>query len=152
MTRSRFDVILPTKLNVNVFDQEFEKASREIESDLKKDFEDAVKFWKKVPTFRGYVRLSGNKIYISVGTADPIFAFIDQGTVAHFIKPVNAKVLHWVDSATGEDRFSKGHWVKGIEARHITDNIESEWASGRMAEYYEGALDIAIGKSGHEIK
>jgi hypothetical protein len=30
-------------------------------------------------------------------------------TRAHWIAPVKAKALHWIDPLTGEDRFSKGH-------------------------------------------
>ena len=41
----------------------------------------------------------------------------------HWIEPVNAEVLHWIDPITGEDRFSKGHEVKGITPTHIFETM-----------------------------
>lgn len=153
MSRAKFDVILPTRLPVDVFDKELEKAAREAEADLKKEFEDAVRLWKNPPQFRGYVRISGTLIYISVGTADPIFKFVDQGTKPHVIKAVRAKMLHWIDSDTGEDRFAKEVNHPGSEGRHITDAIEIEWSdNGRMKEYFVAGMETAIDKSGHAIK
>jgi len=45
---------------------------------------------------------------------EPIITYLTQGTLAHWVAPVAAKALHWVDPLTGEDRFSKGHEVSGI--------------------------------------
>ena len=38
----------------------------------------------------------------------------DQGTMAHMIKPINAKALHWDGGG-----FSKGHMVSGIQGKHF---------------------------------
>lgn len=43
--------------------------------------------------------------------------FMYDGTKRHFIKPVKAAALSWVQN--GERRFSKGHWVRGVK--------KSEW-------------------------
>lgn len=50
-----------------------------------------------------------------------IMIYLDLGTAAHWIFPVNAKALSWV----GEDgvrRFSKGHLVRGVTASHFDSN------------------------------
>lgn len=151
MARAKWDIILPKPLNVQVFDTEFEKAARESEAAIKKNFQDAVRLWRKPPVFRGYVRISGDKIYISVGTADEIFKFVDQGTKPHIIRPKNAKMLHWVDKG-GEDHFAKEVNHPGFEGRHISDQIEEDWGSGGlMAEHFEDHLRIAVKKSGHAV-
>jgi hypothetical protein len=151
-SRAKWDIILPKPLKVEIFDREFEKAARHAEEAIKRNFDDAVKMWRRPPVFRGYVRLSGNKIYISVGTTDEIFGFVDQGTKPHIIKPVNAKMLHWKDES-GEDHFAKEVHHPGFKGRHITDQIEKEWgADGRMAEYFENGLHEAVLKSGHAIR
>ena len=45
-----------------------------------------------------------------------IFSYLHFGTKSHFIRPVKAKALHWIQN--GEDRFSKGHMVSGITGLH----------------------------------
>ena len=151
MPRAVFRTIIPKLLPPKVFQDAFEKASREMEKDVKGSYEDAVVTWKNKPTFRGYVRIAAESIYISVGTTDEVFKFVDQGTKAHFIKPVRAKVLHWVDPTTGEDRFSKGHQVSGIKPRDITKSINAIWSGGLMADYFDRYLQQAIKESGHAI-
>ena len=98
MARSVFRSISPSLLDPNIFQDAFEKASRAMEQDVKGAFIDATSGWKNPPQWRGYVRLTADNIYISVGTANEIFKFVDEGTVAHIIRPVKAKMLHWVDA------------------------------------------------------
>jgi len=150
MARARFKTIIPQLLPPGVFQDAFEKAAREMEKDVKGAFEDATSAWRHKPVWRGYVRLGSDLIYISVGTTDEIFKFVDQGTIAHFIKPVRAKVLHWVDESTGEDRFSMGHEVKGIKAQKISETIRDIWV-GLMPDYFDKHLQAAIRESGHAI-
>lgn len=46
-----------------------------------------------------------------IGPGVPLF-YLEWGTTAHVVKPVNKKALHWKDG--GKDMFSKGHIVSGI--------------------------------------
>ena len=147
--RAKFKTILPKLLPPQVFDKAFESASREMEKDVKGAFQDVTDRWKHVVTWRGYVRIAADSIYISVGTTDEIFKFVDEGTVGHMIRPVRAKVLHWV-TPEGEDAFSKGHWVKGIDAREFTKTIHDIWV-GLMPDYFDKHLAQAIKESGHAI-
>ena len=48
---------------------------------------------------------------------EPLGLWFEEGTKRHFIAPVTAKALSWI--AAGERFFSKGHWVRGIVARHV---------------------------------
>lgn len=41
-----------------------------------------------------------------------IFGYLNHGTRTHYVAPVKAQALHWVQN--GEHRFSKGHVVSGI--------------------------------------
>jgi len=50
--------------------------------------------------------------------------FFEEGTKDHKIKPRTKKALAFFEKGaigivSGIRRFSKGHWVSGIEARHI---------------------------------
>ena len=57
--------------------------------------------------------------------------YVDQGTKAHWIEPVNKKALHWMGTGNfyagglyhshGYGGFSKGHMVGGIQGRHFVD-------------------------------
>ena len=65
-----------------------------------------------------------------VGSDNPVFGWLDEGTSAHWVAPVTAKALHWHDILAGTSStefFSKGHMVGGIPALNII----------------EGALDLA---------
>jgi len=56
--------------------------------------------------------------------AEPLDLFFEEGTADHKIKPRFKKALAWFASGaigivTAARFFSKGHWISGIEARHI---------------------------------
>jgi hypothetical protein len=51
---------------------------------------------------------------------EPLDLWFEEGTKRHFIKPVAKKALSWV--LRGVRFFSKGHFVSGIEAKHIFEN------------------------------
>ena len=52
--------------------------------------------------------------WIISNSNEPIITYLTEGTEPHWVEPVVAKALHWIDPATGEDRFSMGHEVAGI--------------------------------------
>lgn len=43
-----------------------------------------------------------------------IARWMHYGTRGHMVFPVRARALHWRDESTGESRFSKGHYVRGV--------------------------------------
>ena len=64
--------------------------------------------------------------------------YVNEGTRAHWIEPVNAKALHW------DGNFSKGHMVGGIEGRHfVEDSIDD--VESRLDGYFLKALQEALG-------
>ena len=48
------------------------------------------------------------------GAGSAIPYYLEYGTQAHWVAPVRAKSLHWLQD--GEHHFSKGHMVSGIKA------------------------------------
>jgi len=50
----------------------------------------------------------------------PLDLWFEEGTPDHPILPRRKKVLSWVSK--GIRYFSKGHWVTGMEAKHIFEN------------------------------
>jgi len=49
---------------------------------------------------------------------------LELGTTAHWVEPVNAQALHWEEN--GEDFFSKGHMVSGIQPHLFLTRTEDE--------------------------
>jgi hypothetical protein len=150
MARAKFRTIIPKLLPKKVFDDAFEAAAREMEKDVKGAFDDATAFFKNKPIFRGYVRISGEEIYISVGTDSVPFRYYDLGNggPGRIIRPVRASVLHWVDPS-GEDVFVK--WVRGYDGKKVSESIQAIWAGGLMADYFDRHIQQAIEESGHAI-
>ena len=148
MARAVFRSISPSLVNPALFQDAFMKAAREMEKDVKGAFVDATSGWKKPPTWRGYVRLTASNIYISVGTDNEIFKFVDEGTKAHIIRPVRAKMLHWQEN--GQDFFAKEVHHPGTKAQNISKEIREIWL-GLMPDYFDKYLLEALQKSGHKI-
>lgn len=48
---------------------------------------------------------------------EPLDLWFEEGTKRHWIEPVAKKALHWIQE--GISRFSRGHYVRGITARHV---------------------------------
>lgn len=48
---------------------------------------------------------------------EPLDFYFEEGTKRHFIKPMVKKALSWVEGTLRF--FSKGHFVSGIQARHV---------------------------------
>lgn len=149
MARAVFRSILPSLVDPALFEKAFEKAARAMETDVKGAFVDATSGWKHKPVWRGYVRLTADNIYISVGTSDEIFRFVDEGTKAHIIRPVRAKFLHWTDG--GEDFFAKEVHHPGTKAQNISAEIREIWL-GLMPDYFDQYMLEALKKSGHQIQ
>lgn len=70
----------------------------------------------------------GQELWIWVNfkgkNGEPLDLFFEEGTKDHEIKPRRKKALAFLEKGaigivTGLRRFSMGHWISGIEARHI---------------------------------
>ena len=75
-----------------------------------------------------HTEFDGKELWIWVDfkgkNGEPLDLYFEEGTVDHPILPRKKKALSWIEPGvigivTGLRFFSKGHWVSGIEARHI---------------------------------
>ena len=60
----------------------------------------------------------------AVGSDNPVFGWLDEGTAGHIVEPVTAQALHWFDIRADTDKtefFAKWVWVSGIEPMMITE-------------------------------
>lgn len=136
---AKFTVIKPELLKYKVFRNSFFNAASEMAEDVKREFEDSTSKWKDKPAFKSSVKASSDNIEINVGTENLIFKFVDEGTAPHIIKPVRAKVLHWVDPESGGDRFATLVHHPGYAGSKITEHISAIF-SELMPDYFEQAL------------
>ena len=84
-----------------------------------------------------------------VGSDNPVFGWLDEGTSPHFVAPVTAQALHWHDIRADTDStefFSKGHIVGGIPALNIIENAMA-LAEPAMDLTLEQYLDMAFEKA-----
>lgn len=70
----------------------------------------------------------------------PYAKYLEDGTKAHMIRPINGRVLRW--RSGGGFAFSTGHMVRGIQPRKFM-TIAKE----RVTPYFERLLSEAISKA-----
>lgn len=98
------------------------------------DFKETCKTFKAKdkPKFKPRVRNSAGKTTGKVTTTKKIYFYLSRGTKRHYISPKKAKALRFKTQykrktatnrisarsggASGSYAYSKGHWVKGIDA------------------------------------
>ena len=147
---AKFKPVLPKALPKKVFDLALKNAAKDMEQNIKGDFEHETSWWKTPPTFDSKMSVRSGEAKVTVYTENEVFKFLDEGTKAHFIRPVRAKVLHWV-APDGENAFSKGHMVSGIKPRKITEKVEKKNVK-LMKEVFRYYLNEAVAVSGHMVK
>ena len=62
-----------------------------------------------------------------------IFGYLNHGTRTHYVAPVRAQALHWVEG--GQHFFSKGHVVSGILGAFFAERAD------RLIAEYERTLE-----------
>lgn len=77
---------------------------------------------ERLPTEWQYeIQTSGNETSMTIFNSrlegdrehwEVIFGYLNHGTRTHYVAPVRAQALHWVEG--GQHFFSKGHVVSGI--------------------------------------
>ncbi len=120
---------MPIKFDFRAFNTYFErKFPKHLSNGLITGFDDAVGWLTdysryKHPTFKNRSnRLAKSLKHTARGTSatitsDVVYSeYLYYGTRDHFIKPVKAKALSWVQN--GQRRFSQGHTVSGIKKSH----------------------------------
>jgi len=74
------------------------------------------RYWQSI-----HAEMVGMELWIWVDfegeNKEPLGLWFEDGTKKHKIMPIHAKALSWIQN--GIRRFSLGHWVSGIRAKHI---------------------------------
>ena len=137
---------------------------RKIAEDMVADFKSTTATWSHQPVFDVNLSLEGNVPSIEITTQDEAYGFVDQGTKAHFVAPVNAKALAFQTGytpktspgiigstsggASGPMAFSKGHMVSGIKPRKFSEKITDKWKS-EFGKRMIVAMKLAAKATGH---
>lgn len=107
---------------------------------IDRDFAKTTNTWKQQPAFTiKLARNTGGDLEGSVSTSDPVYIYVNSGTVPHDIRPRNAKKLHFLSGyrsktsrriigshaggPSGTDVFADVVHHPGTEAREFDQEI-----------------------------
>ena len=126
---------------------------------LQKDFQETVKTWNNKPGFTRTVSSNARQILGEVFTTNKIYGYVSNGTKGHFVAPRNKRALAFksqykaksspsripskAGGASGNTVFSKGHFVRGIDAREFPKQIKDDTES-RFERFMSNAMENAI--------
>jgi hypothetical protein len=116
-------------------------AGKEVEREVLRIFRRTTATWHHKPEFDSEVVSDGADLLVQVWTNDKIYAWVSEGTPAHFILPVRARCLTFqtgynaktvpgvLDSRSGGKFGPVVHraWVEhpGTDARHFKRDIQN---------------------------
>lgn len=153
-------VIKPaTPFKSSVFREEILKAAKEIEQDVRKDFEKTTANWKHKVKFKSKVKTVGTQsVTITVTTDDKIYDYIDRGTKVRYAtmsddwKSKTEPNIVGTFPGKGRKLFvNKKYPRPGIKARNFTKHI-AKTTQRELARVTKNALARAVRRSGHSIK
>lgn len=161
-----FKLVKPKKMQDKILRNWFRGNMLTAVREIKADFEATTKTWKHKPEFTAEMDLEGPGPTVMVGTDDPIYRYVDEGTKPHIIRPVHAKRLvfqggyaakttpHVIGSqeggAYGDTVFATVVHHPGTEARDFTQDIQKKWQP-RFKKRMEEAMRNAAKESGHGV-
>ena len=139
----KFNVTRPRQIDPRAFRAAFLDASRKVAKEIHSDLDLTTNDFRHEVKFTEEVKETGNGIVISVKTDDLGYKYFDQGNggPSRIIRPVRAKVLHFISKETGEDVFTK--YVHGYNGRHVVQAVESKWTE-QIPEYFDRALGATV--------
>lgn len=133
-----------------------------IAADMMLDLAVATAYWKRDVKFKRVVEVRQDTITIMVGSDDEIYGYVNEGTEAHIILPVNYPMLHFKGtfqaksipgvltsrpgSYGGKDIWSKGVIHPGIEPRNFDQALVDKWQS-KFNKRIENALQEALAEA-----
>lgn len=153
MSGARFTSIKPKLFDSRIFHDAFVDAAEKVMQDSAQSFTDATKDWKHKPEFIGTVKVTNKNIAITIQTDDKIFKFVDEGTKAHIIRPVNRKFLRWNNGpggVGGDDVFAREVHHPGYKGSKISESVQAIW-SDLMPDYFDEALRKTALETGHAL-
>lgn len=151
-------VILPKKLIVDVKAQKraVTNTLNATAKGIKADFGVTTQTWNHRPEFT----IEAPEAYVrEIGTDDPVYNMLNEGTPEHDIRPRHSKVLHFQTpfrsktvprqirsrkGATGKnDVFSRGVHHPGTEAREWDKVIAEKWGR-QLGTIFQRAIDSEL--------
>jgi hypothetical protein len=159
--------VKPTKLREDVFRLEFLTALHSIENKILKDFQKTTETWEHKVTFEKIISLQGGPSLL-VGTDDPIYGYVNDGTPHHYIGPkvaggmlvfrkgYRAKTSSGVIGSVAGGKFgtfTRRHEIPdhpGNEPRYFDATIAAIWKPKFMDLMHKAMKKAAI-KSGHYV-
>lgn len=138
----KFQTIIPKlKFDPLTVNSQFEVQMIRFMRVVHSDFMMTVSTWKHKIKFTNKTHRKRKVIEGEVLTGYKRYAYVNNGTKGHYVYPKNASALRFRSSYTAKTRagdlisrgggasgarvFSKGHWVKGIEARNFDKEIKA---------------------------
>lgn len=163
-----FKAIKPSKLKVAALRLELLNGMRKAGRGMEKDFKATTKTWTRQPVFKTVISLGRKGPEVLVGTDDPIYRYVSEGTKPHIIRPVRASALHFRGGAyrakttpgtissrgggaSGGSVYAQVVHHPGTEARNFGAVIARKWRKPFKREM-EAAMRRAAKKSGHSVR
>ena len=87
----RVRAILPKPMRVSVFDAVGIAETKAFAEDVKKDFQLTTATWTHKVTFKITVKHTPATVSASIGTADEIYGYVNNGTSPHIIRAKMAR-------------------------------------------------------------
>lgn len=157
--------IKPGRLRQDRLRLELLNAVRRVGREVKSDFEATTATWKHQVKFEMVISLQGGPTVL-VGTDDPIYRYVDEGTRPHLIFAKNAKSLAFPSAYTakttprvigsragggsGEKVFRPYVEHPGTEARQLDQTIREKWEP-KFKRAMEQAMKAGAKASGHAL-
>lgn len=150
----------------SVFREEALAAAKTAEKGMLADFKKTVATWNDKPTFSAKVDQGAavGGVRIQIGTDDPVYGYVDEGTKPHLIKAkkgalafrggkYRAKTRPRVigstsGGATGKTVYARAVHHPGTKKREFTKTIANKWKVDFQKEI-KNALARAARRSGH---
>lgn len=158
--------IKPNRLKDDVMRLALLNAVRKAGTGIKQDFQRTTATWEHKPKFETLVSLSGGPTVL-VDTNDQVYAYINNGTKPHIIRPVKAKALRFSGTFTaktvpgvldarpggssGDPVFSMVVHHPGTKARNFDSMIAKKWRTP-FKQRMQDAMRDAARASGHAIR
>jgi hypothetical protein len=156
--------IHPDKLkDVEMYAALYEMADQ-IAKEMEFDFVITTGTWTHQVKFERLVQVGPKSIEIFVGTDDPIYGYVDEGTKPHVILPRGKNVLAFPEGFVpksqpnvissfkgghfGKTIFSKGVIHPGTKPRNFSKEIQKKWKN-KIRGNVEKAMRKAAERSGH---
>ena len=158
--------IKPSRLRQDALRLQLLNAIRSVGRDVKRDFEATTATWKHEVKFEMVISLMQPGPAVLVGTDDPIYRYVDEGTKPHLIFAKNAKALAFPSAysakttpktigsqaggGSGSTLFRPYVEHPGTEARQFDQTIRDKWEP-KFKKAMEAAMKAGAKASGHGL-